>query len=55
LEEKLDAGNWTDLDNRTLSGLQNAFTGMLRTLGLEAAPERAKSVEEMLAELAGRI
>lgn len=55
LEEKLDAGNWTDLDNRTLSGLQNAFTGMLRTLGLEAAPERAKSVDEMLAELRGRI
>lgn len=48
LEEKLDAGNWTDLDNRTLSGLQNAFTGMLRALGLEAPPPE-KSVTELLA------
>lgn len=32
LEEKMDAGTWTDLDARTHSGLQGAFRGMLATL-----------------------
>ncbi len=37
LDEKMEAGSWTDHDARTFGGLSNSLRLMLRELGLKAA------------------
>jgi hypothetical protein len=54
LEEKMDAGTWTDLDSRTHSGLQSAFRGMLGALSTRSPKSAPQAAEDSLRALRER-
>jgi hypothetical protein len=49
LDEKMEAGTWTDCDSRTFGGLSNSLRLMLRELGIRAAPAKEPSLEDIIA------
>ena len=55
LDEKMDAGNFTDHDRRVLGALNNAFRLVLRDLGSpDSGAEKPPALARLLAEMAPR-
>jgi hypothetical protein len=51
LDEKMEAGSWTDHDARTFGGLNNALRLCLRELGVKAAAAPTQTLADYLGDI----